>query len=70
MVTLVTLIMWTFLSDGSSTYTTKQITPTEDASALINCLTTAHSYLQSEHEMEPEGSTFAAGCVVHQQRVS
>jgi hypothetical protein len=66
MVTTITLIMWVFLSDGSQTYTT------EDAPTLIYCLQSQRKYLLNENEehiAEP-GATYAAGCVVHQQRQS
>lgn len=64
MVTTAILIMWVFMSDGTQTYAT------EDATSLEACMNSAYKFLHSSHQMEGPDATFAAGCIVHQQRVS
>jgi hypothetical protein len=68
MITVVTLIMWVFLSNGSQTYTTRQ------TEGLTECLVGAQKYLQQDPHLiegfEGPGATLAAGCEVHEQRGS
>lgn len=64
MLLIATLIMWVFLADGTQTYSTEPMDSLED------CMNAQYKFLHGEHQMEGPDATFAAGCIVHQQRVS
>lgn len=64
MVTTAILILWVFYGDGTQTYTTK------DEPSLEACMNAEYEDLKGTHPMEGPDATFAAGCIVHQQRVS
>lgn len=64
MLSTATLIMWAFLADGSSTRTT------EEMDSLQDCMKAQYHYLTNPSPLEGPDVTLAAGCIVHNQRLS